>query len=194
MESARYANFLIRPLPPGPGVCQTCYGLANSGYSTCWPCQQAARTLGTGVADAVVPITLALKGEQYANELWRYKDVQGSERQYFRVGLAAVLWRLLAAHETCISSSCAVPRFDTVTKVPSTGEHTEHSLAAMAASMVGPIRDRYQDLLTPAPNAAASVVPPHQRGTSQPACGATASCSSTTPGPPATTPSRHPPR
>ncbi|MEC4015721.1 hypothetical protein [Streptomyces sp. H27-D2] len=103
----------------------------------------------------MAPISLALKGEQYANELWRYKNAQGPERQHFRMGLAAVLWRFLTAHETCISSSCAVPRFGTVTTVPSTSGRTDHPLRAMAASMVGPTRDRYQDLLTPAPDAAA---------------------------------------
>lgn len=33
--------------------------------------------LGEGVADAVVPLSLALKGEQYANKLWRYKNADG---------------------------------------------------------------------------------------------------------------------
>ncbi|WP_240554040.1 hypothetical protein [Streptomyces niveiscabiei] len=67
--SARYANFLAHPLLPGPGVCQVCRGTANPGYPTCWQCKQARDVLGTGVADAVVPLSLALKGEQYAHEL-----------------------------------------------------------------------------------------------------------------------------
>ncbi len=153
--SARYANFLVHPLMPGPGACQTCRGPANAGYPTCWPCQQAATILGTGVADTVAAISLALKGEQYANELWRYKNAQGPQQQHFRMGLAAVLWRFLAAHEACISDGCAVPRFDTVTTVPSTSGRTAHPLRAMAADIVGPTRARYRDLLTPAPEAAA---------------------------------------
>lgn len=30
--SARYANFLVHPLLPGPGVCQVCRGPANTGH------------------------------------------------------------------------------------------------------------------------------------------------------------------
>lgn len=152
--SARYANFLVHPLLPGPGVCQVCRGPANPGYPTCWPCHEAARTLRTGTADIVVPISLALKGEQYANELWRYKNAAGPQRQYFRMGLAAVLWRFLALHEQCITERCAVPRFDTVTTVPSTGERTDHPLRTIVADMVGAVRGRHRDLLRATPQAA----------------------------------------
>ncbi|MDW4908006.1 hypothetical protein RB628_22325 [Streptomyces sp. ADMS] len=51
--SARYANFLVHPLLPGPGVCQVCRGPANTGYPTCRPCHQTSRILGTDAADAV---------------------------------------------------------------------------------------------------------------------------------------------
>ncbi|MDH6627961.1 hypothetical protein M2271_005790 [Streptomyces sp. LBL] len=101
--SARYANFLVHPLLPGPGVCQICRGPAKAGYPTCWQCQQASDILGEGVADVIVPLSLALKGEQYANELWRYKNAVGPQQQYFRMGLAAVLWRFLALHEKTAS-------------------------------------------------------------------------------------------
>ncbi|MFE4827317.1 hypothetical protein [Streptomyces sp. NPDC056672] len=153
--SARYANFLVHSLPPGPGVCQVCRGPANTGYPTCWQCRQAGNVLGTGVADAVVPVSLALKGEQYANELWRYKNAAGPQQQHFRVGLAAVLWRFLALHEGCVAAHCAVPGFDTVTIVPSTSGRESHPLRIMVADMAGVTRDRYRDLLTPAPNASA---------------------------------------
>ncbi|MFJ1605298.1 hypothetical protein ACIOHS_18310 [Streptomyces sp. NPDC088253] len=153
--SARYANFLVHPLLPGPGICQICRGPAKAGYPTCWPCQQASSVLGTGMADAVVPVSLALKGEQYANELWRYKNTTGPQQQYFRMGLAAVLWRFLALHEACIADHCAVPGFDIVTSVPSTSGREGHPLRTMTAEMVGVIRNRYRDLLTPAREAAA---------------------------------------
>ncbi|WP_405949268.1 hypothetical protein OG588_25245 [Streptomyces prunicolor] len=55
--------------------------MANAGYPTCWQCRQAGDILGAGVADAVVPLSLALKGEQYANELWRYKNATGPQQQ-----------------------------------------------------------------------------------------------------------------
>ncbi|MYZ06572.1 hypothetical protein GT028_04180 [Streptomyces sp. SID2999] len=131
--SARYANFLVHPLLPGPGVCQVCRGPAKAGCPTCWPCSEAGRILGTGVADAVAPVSLALKGEQYANELWRF----------------------VAMHEECIAAHCAVPGFDTVTTVPSTSGRHDHPLRTLVADMVGVTRDRYRELLTPTPAAAA---------------------------------------
>ncbi|WP_369189051.1 hypothetical protein [Streptomyces sp. R08] len=153
--SARYANFLVHPLRPGPGVCQVCHGTANAGYPTCWQCHQAGDILGAGVADAVVPLSLALKGEQYANELWRYKNATGPQQQYFRMGLAAVLWRFLALHEDCIAHHCAISGFDVVTTVPSTSGREDHPLREMVADVVGVARDRHRDLLAPTPAASA---------------------------------------
>jgi hypothetical protein len=152
--SARYANFLVHPLLPGPGVCQVCRGPANIGYPTCRPCHRTSGILGGDAADAVVPVSLALKGEQYANELWRYKNAAGPQQQYFRMGLASVLWRFLALHEVCLTNYCAVPGFEIVTTVPSTSGRADHPLRTMAADMVGVTRERYRDLLTPTPDAA----------------------------------------
>ncbi|MFK0171069.1 hypothetical protein ACIQU5_19925 [Streptomyces sp. NPDC090306] len=151
--AARYANFLVHPLLPGPGVCQVCRGTARTGFPTCLQCKQTRDVLNEGVADVVVPLSLALKGEQYANELWRYKNVVGPQRQYFRTGLAAVLWRFLALHEACVAQHCAVPGFDTVTTVPSTGGRGDHPLRDMVAGLVDVTRDRHRDLLTPTPGA-----------------------------------------
>lgn len=152
--SARYTNFLVHPLPPGPEVCQVCRGPAKVGYPTCWPCHETGRLLGNGVADAVVPVSLALKGEQYANELWRYKNAAGPQQQHFRMGSAAVLWRFLVLHEKCLTDHCAIAAFDTVTTVPSTSGRRDHPLRSMVADMVGTTRDRHRDLLTPTPEAA----------------------------------------
>ncbi|MFJ5224384.1 hypothetical protein [Streptomyces sp. NPDC088400] len=70
------------------------------------------------------------------------------------MGLTAVLWRFLAIHEACIAAYSAVPRFDTVTIVPSTSGRTEHPLRAIVAEMSGATRNRYRDLLIPTANAA----------------------------------------
>lgn len=132
-----------------------CRGPVNAGYPTCWPCHQARVVHGPHVADAVVPISLSLKGEQYANELWRYKNAAGPQQQYFRTGLSAVLWQFLALHEVCIAAHCALRRFDVVTTVPSTSGRREHPLRTMAAEVVAITRPRHRDLLTPIPDAAA---------------------------------------
>ncbi|MFH9824147.1 MULTISPECIES: hypothetical protein [Streptomyces] len=151
--SARYANFLVHPLLPGPGVCQICRGTAKPGYPHCRPCQEARRVLGAGVADAVVPVSLAVKSGQYANELWRYKNAAGAQQQYFRTGLAAVLWHFLALHESCIAAHCEVSAFDVVTTVPSTSGRADHPLRTMVADMIGATRARHRDLLKPAADA-----------------------------------------
>ncbi|MFI6587643.1 hypothetical protein [Embleya sp. NPDC050493] len=151
--SARYANFLVHPLVPGPAVCRVCKGPAKPEYSTCWPCHEARRILEAGVADAVIPVSLALKREQYANELWRYKNTAGPQQEYFRTGLAAVLWRFLERHERCIAEHCSVPGLTTVTVVPTTSGRVDHPLRTIVASTVGVTRDRYRDLLTATPNA-----------------------------------------
>ncbi|MFJ8432069.1 hypothetical protein ACIQ9P_12320 [Kitasatospora sp. NPDC094019] len=151
--SARYANFLIHPALPGPGICEVCHGPANAPYPICWQCHQARMILRSGVADAVVPVSLALKGEQYANELWRYKNTSGPQQEHFRMGLAAVLWRFLALHEACIADRCSIPGFDVVTTVPSTSGRVDHPLHTMVAQTVGTTRDRHRDLLTPTPGA-----------------------------------------
>jgi hypothetical protein len=71
------------------------------------------------------------------------------------MGLAAVLWRFLAGHESCVANHCAVPGFDIVTTVPSTSGWDTHPVRTMTAEMVGATRDRYRGPLTPEPNAAA---------------------------------------
>lgn len=151
--SARYANFLVHPLPIGPGVCWVCRGPVPPHYVVCYPCHTAESALGNHTADAVVPISLALKREQFANELWRYKNTTGPQQDYFRMGLAAVLWRFLETHEVCVATSCGVPAFPMVTTVPSTSGRLDHPLRTMVAGVVGATRDRYCDLLTAAPRA-----------------------------------------
>jgi hypothetical protein len=109
--SDRYANFLVHPLPPGSGVCGVCRGPVDARYPTCWPCRETRRVLGSRTADVVAPVTLAVKRQQFANELWRYKNTTGPQRDYFRTGLAAVLWRFLAVHEPCLAAHCGVRSF-----------------------------------------------------------------------------------
>ena len=149
--SARYANFLVHPLPVGPGVCWVCRGPVPPHYTVCYQCHTAEAALGNRTADAVVPISLALKREQFANELWRYKNTTGAQQDYFRMGLAAVLWRFLEAHEACVAASCGVSGFPIVTTVPSTSGRADHPLRTLVAETVGETRDRFRDLLSASP-------------------------------------------
>lgn len=65
-----------------------------------------------------------------------------------------MLWQFLVGHERCITRHCAVPRFDTVTMVPSTSGRVDHPLRTMVAQTVGVTRERCRDLLTATPTAA----------------------------------------
>ena len=96
--SARYANFLVHPLLPGSGVCQVCRGPAKAGYPACWLCNEAARLLGTGEADAVVPVSLALKGEQYANERTTGNHAQSAAAALKAGGAGSVAIVVLGRH------------------------------------------------------------------------------------------------
>jgi hypothetical protein len=66
----------IGPDPP-PSACLVCRGPARSGYARCYQCD-AHEMLGHGLlADAVVPISYAVKGTPFAEDLWRYKSERG---------------------------------------------------------------------------------------------------------------------
>jgi hypothetical protein len=145
-----YGSFLVHPLPPGTGVCATCRTAVTGTYTRCYQCNEALRSADGLLADVVVPISIAVKGEQLAAELWRYKNLSDPEaRSVLRLRLAAVLWRFLDGHEACVASAVDVPRFSVVTSVPSTSGRNNHPLRQIVERIVVPTRDRYRDLLTP---------------------------------------------
>lgn len=149
--SAPYGNFLLPILPAGPGVCRVCHSAVTGGWDRCYQCGQASGQLSY-TADAVIPIALAVKGEQLAHELWAYKyGPRASVRERLQVGLAAVLWRWLASHERCVASVAGVSSFSVVTTVPGTAPRQGmHPLEAIVGGLVGATRDRYERLLVAA--------------------------------------------
>jgi predicted amidophosphoribosyltransferase len=150
--SGPYANYLLPVLPSSVSVCDTCHTNVTGGWSRCNQCNQAIRQLSE-VADAVAPIALAVKGEQFAHELWAYKNSpRDAVRQRFQLGLAAVTWRWLANHEACIARAAGAARFTVVTSVPSARlRDGGHPLQHMLAIQIGATRERYENLLSPAP-------------------------------------------
>lgn len=144
-------------MPPGPGVCSVCRTAASPGFRMCFRCNAAASQFGARLADVVVPIALAVKGEQLAHELWHYKyDADSRVRDTLRLRLAAVLWRFLRQHEHHIAAAVGVSGFGVVTTVPGTRERTgPHPLQQITGTIVGHTRDRYETLLALGPGAAA---------------------------------------
>jgi predicted amidophosphoribosyltransferase len=140
--SALYENVLLGPRR-GPDVCGTCFNF-TAGYTRCWACAHGQPTL-----DAVVPISYSVAREQLHHALASYKRLNGDVARRLQAILAAILWRFLTDHETCVAGAAGTEQFDLVTTVPS-GEPTRndsHPLRIIVGELVGPTRERYRRLL-----------------------------------------------
>jgi hypothetical protein len=104
-EILRRRSRVYPPEPPGrPGVCAVCRGPAGPGYARCYQCARHA-VLGPGLlADAVVPVSYAVKGTAFATGLWRYKAGRGplAEAAAARMSLRALLLAFLHDHGGCV--------------------------------------------------------------------------------------------
>jgi hypothetical protein len=54
--------------------CRTCRGPVGAGFARCYQCELALSQAGGLLADAVAPIGFAVRGEQLAEDLRRYKS------------------------------------------------------------------------------------------------------------------------
>lgn len=104
-ETLRRRSRVYPPEPPGrAGVCAVCRGPAGPGYTRCYQCARH-QALGPGLlADAVVPISYAVKGTAFAADLWRYKAGGGSatDPAAARTSLRALLLAFLRDHGGCV--------------------------------------------------------------------------------------------
>jgi hypothetical protein len=122
----------IGPDPP-PAACGVCRGPAQSGFARCYQCE-AHRMLGRGLlADAVVPISYAVRGTAFADDLWRYKS-RPAPSASARGSLLALLLAFLADHGACVWRHAAMPAPDRLAVVPSgVGRPGPHPLLALAS-------------------------------------------------------------
>jgi hypothetical protein len=90
------------PEPPGrAGVCAVCRGPAGPGFARCYQCARHERLGPDLLADAVVPISYAVRGTAFADDLWRYKS--GREPAgAARTSLLALLLAFLHDHGPCV--------------------------------------------------------------------------------------------
>ena len=140
--SGPYENFMLGPRPASD-VCAVCFNFTR-GYELCYACDHNQPWL-----DAVVPISYSVAREQLHHALAHYKRMTGPVAQRLAVELAAVLWRFLEHHESCLARRTRVSSFPLVTTVPS-GERArdaDHRLRWMVGEMAGATRDRYERLL-----------------------------------------------
>ena len=149
--TARYENFLLPVLSPRDGVCATCKRSVTSGWPRCYQCK--GHLALPYRADVVAPVALAVEHEQWAHELSGYKNSSSpAARSSMALGIGAVLWRWLDAHEACIRQSAGSDDFPIVTSVPSTQGRAQHPLPRLLTGIVKPIADRYAGLLRANPS------------------------------------------
>lgn len=140
--TAPYGNVMLAPRA-GPDVCVSCFNFTR-GYERCYACAHTP-----SYVDAILPVSYSVGSEQLHYALRAYKRLDAEIAQRLRLELAAVLWRFLARHESCLARAAGAPGFELVTTVPSSdpGRDREHPLRSMIAAVVGPTRERHRRLL-----------------------------------------------
>jgi predicted amidophosphoribosyltransferase len=140
--SALYENVMRGPRR-GPDVCASCFNF-TAGYERCYACAH-----GHPALDAVAPISYSVAREQLHHALASYKRLDGDIARRLGAILAAILWRFLAEHESCVAKAAGTDRFELVTTVPS-GDRTRderHPLRWIVSELVGPTRERHRRVL-----------------------------------------------
>lgn len=142
-----YAHFLRTPPPPGTqGVCEICLTFIGDDWTRCYPCAHQSNAIR-----ALLPISMSPHFGQLHTSLVSYKGRAGlPPSARIALQLSAVLWRFIAAHETCLARASGIhEQFDLVTTVPSSSRERDasHPLSRMLGETVGVTKDRYAWLL-----------------------------------------------
>ncbi len=148
--TALYGNFMLGPRH-GPGVCRSCLNLTD-GYDRCYACTRLEPWL-----DAMSAISYSVAHEQLHHALAGYKRPPPGVADRFSIELAAVLWRHLAEHETCLASAAQIDAFELVTVVPSSTRERDgvHPLPRIVGELTGVTRTRFGRLLRRSPRSVA---------------------------------------
>jgi hypothetical protein len=129
---SRYTAGLSLPLPAGAGCCAVCRGPARPGYARCYQCGTHLEDAPGMLADAVVPVSYAVKGGRHAAALRSYKsDVPEAAA---RASLRALLLVFLRDHGRCIWRHAAMPPPTRLAVVPGgQGRPGAHPLLTLLA-------------------------------------------------------------
>jgi hypothetical protein len=125
---------LYPPEPPGrPGICAVCRGPARPGFARCYQCARHD-LLGPGLlADAVVPVSYAVKGTAFAASLWRYKTWPAPDPGA-RTSLLVLLLTFLHDHGRCVWRQAGMPPPGRLAVVPTgCGRPGPHPLLELSA-------------------------------------------------------------
>jgi len=175
-----YTNFMRTPRRRA-GCCAICTTFIEPGYQRCFLCNFNQRWLA-----AVLPISYADRGGQLHRNLAGYKRWAPASAGRTRLQLAAVLWRFVLAHESCLATAGA--------STASISSPLSHPVIQPATSIIHCARSSVRSSNRPAIATSAccgEAQPPMRsvagtRGASSPFAHSlmSGSCSSTTPGPP----------
>ena len=130
----------LHPIGPGPAQrpgappeCDVCRGAVAVGFARCWQCA-AHHARGRGLlADAVAPISYAVKGTPFATGLWRYKSWRKPDAAA-GASLQALLLVFLRDHGPCVWQCAGMPSPTHLAVVPTgCGRPGTHPLLALSA-------------------------------------------------------------
>jgi hypothetical protein len=131
LRSAAPPLYLPAPRParsPAPD-CEVCRGPVRPGFARCYQCDRHAQ-LGHGLlADAVVPISYAVKGTPFADHLWLYKSrrpptasaptpAPAPTPASAGASILALLLAFLTDHGRCVWRHAGMPAPDRLAVVP----------------------------------------------------------------------------
>jgi hypothetical protein len=94
-----------------------CYWPAQRGFARCYQCERHTILGGGLLADAVVPISYAIRGTAFADDLWRYKWWPAPSATA-RASVRALLLSFLADHGRCVWRHAAMPPPSCLAVVP----------------------------------------------------------------------------
>jgi hypothetical protein len=125
----------LYPIGPDPPLlaCTVCRGPARSGCARCYQCAAHATFGRSLLADVVVPISYAVRGTAFADDLWRYKSGSAGGAAAGR-SLLALLLAFLGDHAACVWRRAGMPAPGRLAVVPSgAGRPGPHPLLALAS-------------------------------------------------------------
>jgi hypothetical protein len=129
------------PQPVGPPAdspssvpsCVVCRGPVRPGFTRCYQCGRHALLGRDLLADAVVPVSYAVKGTALATDLWRYKAWRRPSAAA-RTSMLALLLAFLHDHGACVWRQAGMPAPSRLAVVPTgCGRPGPHPLLELAS-------------------------------------------------------------
>ena len=130
LRSAAPPLYLPAPRPAGSPAadCEVCRGPVRPGFGRCYQCHRHALLGPALLADAVVPISYAIKGTPFADHLWRYKSAPTPApaptpalvptSASAGASVLALLLAFLTDHGRCVWQRAGMPPPDRLAVVP----------------------------------------------------------------------------